>query len=153
MHALLRPIAAEASTSTAVPGETAVPKQLVDGNVEPANQTKDKPAVQPGGASSLEELEEQSYKKLAGMKRPASKLETQKKAQKAPARPKTKENAKKPGAVGKILGCPRCRGTPNGCSLCQDPCYNGVRTPGKQAWRDYMAKRKKEKAQLKTKKK
>lgn len=150
----MRPIAAEASTTKVVPQEAAVPKQLTDGNVEPANQTKDEPAVQPGQGKSVEELEEQSFRKLNRMKRPAGKLELDKKPEKKAKGPNSKEKPKKSSAVvSTVLGCPRCRGSSNGCSLCQDPCYNGVRTPGRQAWKDYMAKREKEKAKLKTKKK
>lgn len=137
-----------------MPSQAAVPKQLTDGNVEPANERRDEPAVQPGESRSLEELEEQSYRRFSKMKRPAGKLEVEKKVEKKAKSSNTKDKPKKSSAaVSKVLGCPRCRGSANGCSLCQDPCYNGVRTPGRQAWKDYMAKREKEKAKLKKKKK
>ena len=148
----MSPIAAATPAATAVPQQAALPKQLPDSPVEPPNQTKDEPAVPQGNGKSVEELEEQSYQRFNKMKRPASKME-QKPEKKAKGH-NTKEKPKKSSAPGsKILGCPRCRGASGGCSLCQDPCYKGVRTPGRQAWKDYMAKRGKEKAKLKTKKK
>ncbi len=151
----MRPIAAETPTAEAVPQQAALPKQQTENKVGPTSQTKDEPAVPQVQGKSLEELEDQSYRKLSKMKRPAGKLELEKQPEKkAKKGPNTKEKPKKSSAaVTKTLGCPRCRGSANGCSLCQDPCYKGVRTPGKQAWKDYMAKREKEKAKLKTKKK
>lgn len=148
----MRPIAAATPADTAVPQQAAPAQQQADSPVEPASQTKDEPAVPKGHGKSVEELEEQSYQRFNNMKRPASKME-QKPEKKAKGN-STKEKPKKSSAAGsKKLGCPRCRGSANGCSLCQDPCYKGVRTPGRQAWKDYMAKREKEKAKLKTKKK
>ena len=118
-------------------------------------------------SKSAEALEEETFERLSkALKRPASKA-VQSKAAPVPkagvgkaktvkpvAKAQTKAKAKAKGKaksqaasksssskpVALKLGCLRCRGGGKnvGCSTCQNPLYNGVRCPGRQAWKDYM---------------
>ena len=89
---------------------------------------------------SLEDFEEKAFGHLCAKKRPASK---------AAPKPKAKAKANEPKAKAKAdvgLGCPRCRGSCNGCGTCRRAEYGGVRLHGKAAYEKHQ------KAQLKKKK-
>ena len=57
-----------------------------------------------------------------------------------------KATAKSPATKRKspmpMYGCPKCRGNPGGCGQCRDPTYTGMRLPGRETYRDHMAKQK-----------
>ena len=57
-----------------------------------------------------------------------------------------KATAKSPATKRKspmpMYGCPKCRGNPGGCGQCRDPTYTGLRLPGRETYRDHMAKQK-----------
>lgn len=106
---------------------------------------------------SLEEYEVKTFQMLQA-KKAAAKAKANPKAKatakaKAAAKSKVKKDQTKPKAKAKSkqpakgcsfadgLGCPRCRGNSNGCSVCKSPLYGGIRCPGRQAWKAYMAKR------------
>jgi hypothetical protein len=67
-----------------------------------------------------------------------------KKTKDKPAQPKKASSKPTAGNVSSLkLGCPRCRGSINGCSTCRVPTYNGIRLHGKTEWEKHMKMSKK----------
>ena len=100
------------------------------------NDGADAVATHPKQHMSLEEYERASFEELAKkrqrkndnvMKRPA--------ASKAAS---ASGNTKNDGNTELALGCPRCRGSINGCSTCRSAAYNGLRLHGKSAWEAHV---------------
>ena len=72
----------------------------------------------------FEGLKQKKLKKATTvMKRPAAQKVSSTSAPSTPTKNKVLE-----------LGCPRCRGSTNGCSTCRNPAYNGLKLHGKAAW-------------------
>lgn len=106
--------------------------------------------VQPGDklqGKGLADLEQKMFDSLRekktkgggkGMKRPAAAKPAKKVAAPPPKAKEVKKETKK-GKTLKTFGCPRCRGNKNGCATCWDPLYKGVRLPGREPWKQYMA--------------
>lgn len=89
---------------------------------------------------SLESLEEKAFEQIGQSKcvkkRPAGKCE-----------PKTIVSEPK-NNDGKKLGCPRCRGSINGCDTCKKPSYRGVVLHGKAAWEKHVKSQQKKKTRM-----
>jgi len=67
-----------------------------------------------------------------------------KKTKNKPAQPTKALSKPTAGNVSSLkLGCPRCRGSINGCSTCRVPTYNGIRLHGKTEWENHMKMSKK----------
>ena len=109
---------------------------------------------------SVEALEEQAFQRLSAkkpcstvMKRPSAKAKAAVAKPKPQPKPqpkaKTVHAGQKKGDTEKnlrgnkeALGCPRCRGNWRGCETCANPLYQGIRLPGRCAWKSYMEKKK-----------
>ena len=90
----------------------------------------------PGKQMSLEDYENASFSELA--KKKPRKAET---VMKRPASNKAASasgNIKNDSNIQLALGCPRCRGSINGCSTCKNAAYNGLRLHGKAAWEAHV---------------
>ena len=81
--------------------------------------------------------------------KPSPKAKAKAKGKPASAKPSPKAKAKAKGQAkakakaneghdAVIYGCPRCRGNPLGCPTCRNPNYNGIRLPGREAWKAHM---------------
>ena len=95
----MRPKTAEAPAAQTVPEEATAP------SVDPAKQAKDKAAVQPADAKSIEELEEENFRRLTAKKRPCPNKEAKQKDQQAPKKTNMKE---KPTNSKKVQEGPWC---------------------------------------------
>lgn len=130
--------------------DTPVPNTLPEPatKVSEEEQTKVQPAEQLEG-QGLEDFEKQMFDSLKekkskgggkGMKKPAAAAKTAKTAA-APKPKAVKKEPKGPKTSVKVYGCPRCRGNKKGCTTCWDPLYKGVKLPGREPWKQYMAKK------------
>jgi hypothetical protein len=81
--------------------------------------------------AAFDNLSKKKLIKASVMKRPASN---------SSAKPAAIAQPSKRSEV--LLGCPRCRGSINGCSTCQNPCYNGLRLHGKAVWEAHVKSQK-----------
>lgn len=140
------PKLAAPATRIATP-EPTLPEPATKVSEEQA-RTKVQPAEQLEG-QGLEEFEKQMFESLKekkskgggkGFKRPAA--APSKKVAAAAPKPKAVQKAPKgPKTSVKVYGCPTCRGNKKGCQTCWGPLYKGVKLPGREPWKQYMAKR------------
>ena len=151
----------------ASPAEAAILPERREAEAKAENEDKE------GEALSVEALETRAFQELGGVAqkakakakakagaKAAAKAAAKAKAKAvAKAKPTTKaestqvkktlkSEAKQPGSSGcgkarKVLGCPRRRGNWKGCETCQNDSYNGIRLPGRDAWKDYMQEKEK----------
>lgn len=94
------------------------------------------------GTASLEDFEDEAYKKLAsrraagkGMKRPAAAPSQVKPVAKARSSASKKGKPAKKNVQG--WGCSSCRGNVRGCASCSKPTFQGRKFYSREEWKDW----------------
>ena len=132
-------------------GRASQPLPLLDEGCHPAGPGKvaetlpqvEVPVEQPLGQASLEDFEDEAYKKLAnrraaagkGMKRPAAAPSQVKPVAKASSSASMKGKPAKKKVQG--WGCSSCRGNVKGCASCSKPTFKGRKFYSREEWKSW----------------
>ena len=110
-------------------------------NLSMKKKAEHKPAAK-GKAKAMPKAKAKAKAKTLAMKahgKPGHEKEASAKTASAKAKAKAKAKAHGKAHGEGQFGYPRCRGNVLGCPTCTSPSYNGIRLPGREAWRAHMA--------------
>ena len=136
------------------PSSGSMQKSMEEEKPSAGSKQKDMGQGEPSApAKSMEEWEEETFQALSRNHKKSMKGKAKTQAMKphgkaASAKPSPKAKAKAKGKAkakaktnnhaAAVYGCPRCRGILTGCPTCRSSSYDGIRLPGRDAWKAHM---------------